>query len=142
MPGNIYSKFNRKPLTAREKLHNEILKFMPMYPRTQHRGALLITYMQRGVDMLLIRSALASLRRYGMISRVVYRWQMEETDEFLCLNPDYPNRMNVNLFVDDMCPKWYRYYRGGKKKAPEEWEKRKDKLLKRGWTRSRSWDRR
>ena len=134
--GNPYREFNEKRFKSKEKLYAALLKMIPHpgqnwrnSPNTVVRTWLFGILDAKGANMKMIRSAYHGLEVYCLISRVVWRWQFDNNDEFICQNPLYPDKTNKVIQINDMCPRMKKRVRTGKMRPPPGYED----LVRRPW---------
>ena len=101
-----------------------MLRLIPDYPKVVVRDWIINYFEDKGANMRLIKVTLNRLMYFGLISRVVYRWQYDHYTEYLCKNPDYPSRVRPVIEVDDLCPLYRRRIRQGKARPPPDAFKR------------------
>ncbi len=123
--GSIYRKFNEMRFRSKEKLYQALLKMIPTYPNIITRSILMYYLERNRANMKLVKSAYHGLEVYCLISRVAYRWQFDNNDEYVCKNPAYPDKTNKVIKVNDMCPRMKRRVRAGHVRPPSGYENRK-----------------
>lgn len=139
MPGSIYHQYNTLRNQRRQKLQDSVLKWIPVYPNVIVRTWLINKWEYEGGNMKLLRSTLADLRIYGVVSKLTYHYMFDRNDEYLIKNPDYPSEVHTVFYVDDMCPRYKRRVKGGQLRIPDKWKHpppgRRALMTKRTWFR-------
>ncbi len=123
MPGNKYTPFNMASHKKRERIYAALLKDIPDYPNVILRSWIKSKHELSGSNMALIRAGLHAVETFGLVSRVIYRFQFDNNLTYWCKNPDYPARMRFYIYKNDMCPLFYRRIRQGKARPPDVWRK-------------------